>query len=474
MTAPPEPPRPGPGETSRIGPGRPPAVAGPAGRRDIAGARSCATDASALPQVAEAGPPGGGPVRPVAFSLFAAMLATAGLPIYIHAPKFYVDSYGVGLATLGGVLAALRFVDLVQDPAFGWLIERTGCARGVAVALGAAVMAASMWGLFAMAPPVAPALWFALTLTGLFSGFSFLTIAFYAQGVARAGAMGAGGHVRLAAWRETGALTGVCVAAAAPTALAATGAPFAWFAAGFALLALAAVVAMRRAWDAPTSQRADPAPASALGVVLRDPVARRLLVLALVNAAPVAVTSTLFLFYVEGRLAAPGWEGPLLLLFFLAAAVSAPLWGRVAVRIGPRRALMRGMVLAIATFGWAATLGAGDVAAFAVICVASGAALAADMTLLPAIFAARLERIAPRAAQGFGLWSFVQKATLALAAVTLLPALGAAGYDGGGDPPAAALTTLTVLYAVVPCVLKLGALALLWTAPENGPDDRPG
>jgi glycoside/pentoside/hexuronide:cation symporter, GPH family len=25
----------------------------------------------------------------------------AGLPIYIHAPKFYVDEYGVSLAALG-------------------------------------------------------------------------------------------------------------------------------------------------------------------------------------------------------------------------------------------------------------------------------------------------------------------------------------------------------------------------------------
>ncbi|NNF72918.1 MAG: sugar:cation symporter, partial [Rhodobacteraceae bacterium] len=33
-----------------------------------------------------------------AYALFAAMLAMAGLPIYIHAPKFYVDEYGVSLA----------------------------------------------------------------------------------------------------------------------------------------------------------------------------------------------------------------------------------------------------------------------------------------------------------------------------------------------------------------------------------------
>ena len=40
------------------------------------------------------------------WSLFAALIAMAGLPIYIHAPKFYVDTYGVSLAALGGWLFA--------------------------------------------------------------------------------------------------------------------------------------------------------------------------------------------------------------------------------------------------------------------------------------------------------------------------------------------------------------------------------
>ena len=63
--------------------------------------------------------------------------------------------------------------------------------------------------------------------------------------------------------------------------------------------------------------------------ILADPIARRLLILALVNATPLAVSSTLFLFYVESRLGAPGWEGALLVLFFLAAALSClrgPRW----------------------------------------------------------------------------------------------------------------------------------------------------
>lgn len=395
-----------------------------------------------------------------AYALFGAALAAAGLPIYIHAPKFYVDEYGVSLAALGAVLFGLRLFDVVQDPVLGWLSERTRAARGFMVAGALALLAISMVGLFAIAPPVAPLLWFGLTLTGLFSAFSFLTITFYAEGVEKAGRID-GGHVRLAAWRETGALLGVSLAAMAPTVLAlATGSPFAVFAALFACLALVAGLAMRREWG--MSTRTDPGPG--IATVLADTVARRLLLLALVNATPVAVSSTLFLFFVESRLDAPGWEGPLLLLFFLAAAASAPAWGMAATRVGTRRALLAAMVLAIVTFGFAVTLGPGDTLAFALICLLSGAALGADLTLLPALFARRMERIAPDAGQAFGLWNFVSKFTLAFAAVTLLPLLEAAGFQTGAEAqPDDALWTLTLLYAAVPCALKLIAVALLAT-----------
>ncbi|MEM7709448.1 MAG: MFS transporter, partial [Pseudomonadota bacterium] len=126
---------------------------------------------------------------------------------------------------------------------------------------------------------------------------------------------------------------------------------------------------------------------------------------------------------------------------------------------------------AIATFAWALTLGAGDVAAFAVICIASGAALGADLTLLPALFARRMAEIAPHAADGFGLWSFVTKVTLAFAAVALLPLLDAAGYVPGGPSPEGALTLLTGLYAGLPLALKAIAMGLLCRAGRDLEED---
>ena len=393
-----------------------------------------------------------------AYALFAALLSAAGLPIYIHAPKFYVDEYGVSLATLGSILFALRLLDVVQDPLLGRLPERLRNHRAGAVAIGTAVMAAAMIGLFAVTPPISPVIWFAVMLTLVFSGFSFLTICFYAQGVAKADVMAGQGHLALARWRETGALLGVCVASVAPVALGSIiGAPFAGFALGFVILAVAAVFAMRSEW------RVADVPASiGFGAVLKDPPARKLLMIALVNAAPVAVSSTLFLFYVEIALDAPGWEGALLLLFFLSAAAAAPFWGMLAERFDGRDVLLIAMFLGILAFGGAMFLGPGDVWWFALVCVASGAVLGADLTLLPAMFATRLARISPSAAEGFGLWSFVSKFTLALAAAALLPMLERAGLETApAKSPPEAIQLLVVFYAGVPCVLKLFAIALL-------------
>jgi GPH family glycoside/pentoside/hexuronide:cation symporter len=64
-------------------------------------------------------------------------------------------------------------------------------------------------------------------------------------------------------------------------------------------------------------------------------------------------------------------------------------------------------------------------------------------------------------AAAFGLWSFVSKLSLALAALTILPALQAAGFQPGQFNPETALRILTLIYAGLPCVLKVTSIALL-------------
>ena len=119
-------------------------------------------------------------------------------------------------------------------------------------------------------------------------------------------------------------------------------------------------------------------------------------------------------------------------------------------------------MLGMVSFGFTLTLSAGDVIPFAIVCVLNGATIGADLTLLPAMFAKRMAVISPNGGQGFGLWNLVNKFTLAFAAVLLLPLLERSGFvAGSSDLPPEALIMLTVLYALVPSLLKLVAIGLL-------------
>ncbi|HNY45599.1 MAG TPA: MFS transporter, partial [Casimicrobium sp.] len=57
------------------------------------------------------------------YSVFAAPLAMAALPIYVHVPKLYAE-FGLSLGLLGGLLLALRSLDALVDPWLGRWADR--------------------------------------------------------------------------------------------------------------------------------------------------------------------------------------------------------------------------------------------------------------------------------------------------------------------------------------------------------------
>ncbi len=387
------------------------------------------------------------------FSIFGALLGAAGLPLYIHAPKYFVDTYGSSLAALGVVLFVLRMLDVVQDPLLGRLVGKYRSHVRSLVVGGAGLMCLGMLGLFVVAAPIAPVVWFAVTLACVFTGFSLLTIVFYAQS---ADLFDGPSQVRVARWRETGQLLGICLAALAPTLLGlAMDAPFAGFAWLFVGLTLLGVGVMNPIWSATWIAKQH------VNLLALVAILKPYLMLGFVNAAPVAITSTLFLFFVQYRLGAEPMAGPLLVVFFLSAAISAPIWTWCAARISDVAILAFAMVLSLVCFVFAFYLGTGDVGYFAVICVLTGFTTGADMTLLPVIFTRFLQArdIAPDLS--FGLWSFASKMALAFAAILVLPALEFSGFNPEAIT-AQGLNNLSVAYAIIPSALKLGALYLLY------------
>ena len=349
----------------------------------------------------------------------------------------------------------------MADPWIGHWVDAWfahSVARVLGIALAAAlVLAAGFRGLFFPAVQGTAALlaWCAALLAVTYLSYSVLSVIHQAWGARLGG--NEDQRASIVSWREGLALVGVLVASVLPS-LAGLSVVSVVFA-----VALAAALALLVRAPQPRFQ-----PAASGGPDIGAPLAtsafRRLLVIFMVNGVAGAVPATLALFFIRDRLQAAAFEPLFLASYFAAGALSMPLWVRMVTHFGLARAWLAGMVLAIVTFAWAALLGSGDVVAYTAVCVASGIALGADLSLPSALLAGVIQRAGHgERLEGayFGWWNFATKLNLALAAGIALPLLGAFGYTPGSRD-AEALQALSNAYCLLPCLLKLVAGALLW------------
>ena len=422
-------------------------------------------------------PPGSAP-RPTPFSpldglrygALGAPLAFAALPLYVLLPNHYAAQLGVPLAGLGAVLLGTRALDALIDPTLGRWVDR-GLGRPRAQVIGGAAAAALLMAVGFVAlffPPAAVVTqgnaallaWCAVMVIITCLGYSALGVLHQAWGARLGG--GDAAQARIVGWREGLSLAGVLAASVLP---ALAGIPVMVATCGVLLvLGLWGLSAAPFRPAPPRLARPDAADARAWALPWRVPAFRRLMAVFLLNGVASAIPATLVIFFIRDRLQAPAWEPVFLGSYFAAAALSMPAWVRAVARFGLLRCWLAGMGAAITAFVWAARLGAGDTAAFTAICVVSGAALGADLAVPSALLAGVIRRAGHalrHEGSYFGWWTCANKLNLALAAGLALPALQALGYVPGARGEAA-LTSLALIYAALPCLLKAGAAALLW------------
>ncbi len=400
------------------------------------------------------------------YALLGLPLTMTALPINILLPEFYAANTGLALTVIGLVLLATRLVDAVADPLLGSWVDAQK-ARGAylrPIVLASPVLALGVVLLFN--PPRlggdAAALWLFASLAAAYLGYSLATIAYQAWGSELA--HDDAGRTRITGAREGAGLVGVLIGGAAPVAIGIDALIWIFLAA----LLVALVILVRGAPAPPPAARrlAAANPFSSFVAPLATSRLRWLLAVFALNAIAPSITATVFQFFVADRLGLARYAGLFLALYFIAGAASMPLWIALAKRRPLHVVWLGGMVAAVAAFIWAFALDAGQLAAFALICVLSGAAFGADLALPPALLARVIDangHSGRHEGAYFGLWNFVNKLTLALAGGIALPLLEALGY-ARGESDAAALGALAFVYAVVPCLFKLAAAGLLWVA----------
>ena len=402
------------------------------------------------------------------YSLLAFPLAFAGLPLYIHAPDFYTRHLGLGLGSIGVILLLVRLFDAVQDPIIGYFSDRYATRRQPILASGVLALTVGLFALF-FGPQfsIATSVWFAGSMMLATTGFSVVVINLNMIG----GFWSADKNqrTRIAGWRESFALFGLLVASILPTILfsitEATQA-FKW-------LFVVYVIAMAAAWlmfvkflkrvDLQHLNTATPSNRSAFFQILKDK--QRLFFLTyLLTQIAASLPAVLVLFFARDYLDAERYTGLFLFLYFVSGAALMQLWFVLSKKLDKYRAWLVSMVLSIIVFIWVIMLQPGDVVSYSIICILSGFALGADLSLPASIIADRINdrNAEARATQYYGVMAFIPKLALAIASGCAFLILDKNGFIVAGQNSQAALQSLLMLYGLVPCIIKLLAAICLW------------
>lgn len=399
----------------------------------------------------------------VLYGFIALPVAFAGFPLYVLAPDFYATHHGLSLTLLGTLLLVIRLLDAVQDPLIGWLIDRHQGRLLSFIAAAGTVLCLTVFGLFNLSL-LSPAVWFCLCMTFAVSAYSVLTIVLGAQ--ATLWTSNREDQTRIAGAREAFGLIGLVVAVSLPTLFSKLAKPdtiFMWYAILLAALMLAGTIGFSKL---PPTNKAPRQSSPSLITGLRTLPAEtmRLLGVYALSMLASSVPAVLVIFYVRDLLGAEHLTGLFLLLYFLSGAIAMPLWRRMSTRLGKCEAWALSNILAVAGFIGAFFLGDRDIWAYAAVCIVSGLALGADLTLPPSILADQIHARAKLAfsATHYALLALVAKASLALASAIALPALDIAGFKPRSANSADALMALSISYALIPCALKLAATGLLY------------
>ncbi len=391
------------------------------------------------------------------YGALALPLAFAGLPLYIHAPDFYASGAGLGLATIGTALLALRLIDAALDPVIGILSRRFAAHRTAIMTVAMVVMAVSFILLF-MPSERHVLLWFCMCLATGMTAFSVLSINMNTAG--SLWGAGAAEKTSIAGWREAMGLLGLLVAAALPAVIGFS----AYTVVLTGLLAAAGFLFLlwhRRYAPLLRGREVSGVPWDWGKLRRRDSVL--FFTIYFLSMLASAIPAVLVIFFIRDFLGAAGQTGLFLFIYFLTGATGMPLWLALSRRLGAPAAWLVAMGLACAVFIWAFSLSTGDVVSYGIICALSGLALGAELALPPAILSILIDR---HGAEGqtsvhFSLLSFLSKIALAAGSFIAFALLGASAFVPAAANTATSLAVLGWTYALLPCVIKATAAGLL-------------
>lgn len=407
------------------------------------------------------------------------VLGIPTIPVFVMLPPLYADTMGLGLAATGIALFLARCFDLISDPVVGYISDnfntRWGCKKPL-IALGAIIGGTGLF--FLLTPDTNISIWYlGLSATVLYLGWTLINIPYLAWGASLSEEYH--GRAQVTSVREIFTILGI-ISAAAISGIAG-GAGYtergslqivAWAALGIGTVLFIFLLCSVKD---PSQTRHELVKKHDIRLLIKNIITNKPFIVLIfgwfLNSLANGIPAVLFILYMKFVLDAGIIErGILTFLYFLAGVVGIPIWLYLSNAMGKHRTWCFAMILACLAFVSVPVLGEGDIIAFGIICIITGLALGADLSLPPAIQADVIEYELFRSGKDcsgslFAIWSITTKLALAMSVVLAYPTLETLGFSPKLSNKENNLLALIVVYAIVPVGLKLGAIALVWYYP---------
>ena len=425
-------------------------------------------------------------LKKTAYAAPAFALAVVGIPVYVYLPKFYTDVVGIHISILGLLILGVRLFDAITDPLIGLVSDRTRTRFGRRrpyMALGSVVLAATIFLLFNPLEGNAgfETLWFGILIFCLFLFWTIVTVPYESLGPE----ISFDYHERtvLFGMRDGALIAGTLVAASSPYIVSklldlpddpeGERAKFFWISVIYCPLVIAlcwwCVLSIKERFGPAGNHRVN------WGEGLRQVLRNRPFIILLVSYTVAAFGSnlpaTLILYYVQYVLGSVNAD-LFLVLYFVTGILFLPGWIRVAKNIGKKYAWITSMAVNTGAFIGVFFLGPEDDWIYGILVFLSGIGFGATLAIPSAMQADVIdydelltgER---REGQYIGLWSIAKKLAAALGVGISLSLLGISGYSPNVEQSENVVFYLRILYALVPSVCNLIALAIALAYPIN-------
>ena len=398
----------------------------------------------------------------IAYGLPNTVAALPVIPIAVLLPSWYATHSTLSLLSIGLALAMARLADFFSDAMVGILVDKGVHPRWRYkpwILTGTLIACTALFAL-AVPPDQVSMVWLAIWAAVLFTGWTLIMVPYTAWGAELA--TNHDDRTRLTNSREIAGVIGMIAAISMPVIFGDQGNPIKVIAVVASVMAVPALaLSFLCLPDLPAGSVQGRAGQwkTALSLLRVRPFISTMLYWFL-NGIANGLPAVLFPIVVAGYFGF-GDKGvyQLLLLYFGSAVVFSPLWIMLSRRLGKTETWRAALALSIAAFLPALVLAPHQSDWFIVICVLTGAALAADLSLPPSIQADVLQFDRERSdyrrsGSAFALWSMTTKLALGIAVAIGFAGLDLLGVDSRDGISLAESRALMALYVAVPVLLK--------------------